>query len=392
MLASASLARLAGRIFVFAIILFTLDRFQSAEIAGWAAFASVAPGLLISPVAGALLDRVGAARSIALDISLSAATLGVLVATSLMDALSVPLLLALMVVFSSTNPLSAAGIRVLLPRLAPEHALDRINAIDMSSYSCIDVLGPLLGGLLYAAVGGENTLLVVAVLYAGAVVSMLPIVRRTASDPAPAGSAQTGLLQASLAGLLYVVKHRTLRGLAMSYSLYQVSWGVLAVAVPVFVRERTADLAHADSMNGLLWSVAGVAGACGALLIGHLRTDDRERRFIILGTLATAIAIFPISVSGGLIGLGVGMALVGLLEGGVNVGVLSLRHRRTDPEQLGRVLAVSISLNMSGLPVGSAIAGMLVGSSVNSAFLVGGVAALLAAVSARFLIPEGSKS
>ena len=43
-----------------------------------------------------------------------------------------------------------------------------------------------------------------------------------------------GDVREALGGLRYVTRHWSLRGLAISYSLYQASWGILLVAVPVY--------------------------------------------------------------------------------------------------------------------------------------------------------------
>src|SRR5271163_1465724 len=80
LLTATCLSRLAGRMFALAIVLYALARFGSPVLAGWLSFAAVAPGLAISPLAGALLDRFGAARAIAVDMAASAICLIALVA------------------------------------------------------------------------------------------------------------------------------------------------------------------------------------------------------------------------------------------------------------------------------------------------------------------------
>jgi hypothetical protein len=50
---------------------------------------------------------------------------------------------------------------------------------------------------------------------------------------------------------------------------------------------------------------------------------------------------------------------VGQLAGPIDVGLLTLRQRRTDPAELGRVLSVSMSLNFAGFPIGTALAGAM---------------------------------
>ncbi len=88
-------------------------------------------------------------------------------------------------------------------------------------------------------------------------------------------------------------------------------------------------------------------------------------------------------------GLVVGLAIAGFLAGPIDVALLTLRQRRTDPAWLGRVLAVSMSLNMSGLPLGSALGGVLVAWSMPAAFAAAASAAALSAVAGYALIPRG---
>ncbi len=382
------LARLASRMFALVIILYALERFGSPVLAGWVVFTSMMPGLLVSPLAGALLDRMGAAKAVAIDMAVSACLLLALVASDVAGVVTAPLLLAFVAVFSLAGPLGTAGIRVLIPRLVPTEALDRANALDTSSYALINVAGPAAAGVLFGFAGAQPTMLAIVLLYAAATVSLLPLTRRASGGPTAPPAA---LLHEALAGVLYVVRNASLRSLAVSYALFQASWGVLLVVVPVVVVKELGTGAVADSTVGGLWAAAGVAGGLGALYAGHLSTVGRERRFIAIGTLATAVAIYPVGATFGLAGLAIGLVVAGLFEGPVDVGVLSLRQRRTDPDWLGRVLAVSMSFNMSGLPLGSAIGGIVVVHSPTLALALAAAASILAAMAAHFLVPaEGN--
>ena len=55
--------------------------------------------------------------------------------------------------YALTNPLSAAGVRTLLPKLVPAAALDRANALDTSIHATVDVSGPALAGALFGFAG-----------------------------------------------------------------------------------------------------------------------------------------------------------------------------------------------------------------------------------------------
>lgn len=111
-----------------------------------------------------------------------------------------------------------------------------------------------------------------------------------------------------------------------------------------------------------------------------------------LGMLATGVATWPIAAEFGLVGLVAGLVLAGAVSGPIDVAVLTLRQRRTDPARLGRVISVSISLNIAGFPLGSAIAGLLVTWSLPGTYAVAAMASTLAALTAVGLIPARDDS
>jgi predicted MFS family arabinose efflux permease len=368
-----------------AIILFAIDRFHVPALVGWVAFASLAPGLAISPLAGAMLDRIGNVSAIAVDMIASAALLLLFVGASAGGAMHPPLMLLLVALFSLTSPLSAAAIRVLLPSLVSADELDSANALDAGSYAVIDVVGPAVAGTLFGFAGAHFCIVIIAGLYLVAALALLPLAGMTPRARLTDGPP---LLREAMAGVLHVIHHRSLRGLAVAYSLYQVSMGVLIVVVPIVLSHELQGTGTAETATGGLLAVAGLAGGLGALATGSLRTGNRERHFIGLGAIVTAVAIFPLAAFAGLTGLVSAVVIVGFCAGPVDVGLLSLRQRRTEPRWLGRVLAVSMSLNLSGLPLGSALAGLLVASSIVTALAVGAVASLLAAIAVYVLVPK----
>jgi predicted MFS family arabinose efflux permease len=151
---------------------------------------------------------------------------------------------------------------------------------------------------------------------------------------------------------------------------------------------RSLPPESANSAAGLLWAGVGIAGGMGALVAGQLRTAGRERLVMAWGMALTALAAWPLSAAFGTPGLITGLLLAGLVAGPIDVGLLTLRQRRTDPGQFGRVLSVSISLNIAGFPVGAALGGILVERSPQMAFAAAGLAAVLAAAAIRMIPGE----
>ncbi|WP_152513759.1 hypothetical protein [Sinorhizobium meliloti] len=85
------------------------------------------------------------------------------------------------------------------------------------------------------------------------------------------------------------MRQPTLLGLAVSYSLYQLTWGPLSVVIPVFVAYHFATAAG-SSVTGLLWAAVGVAGAVSALFAGICALPDASAMSWAARMVVTAFA------------------------------------------------------------------------------------------------------
>ncbi|MBI3751513.1 MAG: MFS transporter, partial [Chloroflexi bacterium] len=141
-LAGMQIARIAQSMVGLALVLFTLDHYHSPELAGLVTFAGIAPGLLVSPIAGALLDRHGRTRLITLDFLIASGSLALIGALALADALPAWLLITIAAVSALTGPLSATGLRSLFPLMAPRHLWERVNAVDSNGWVVATLVGP----------------------------------------------------------------------------------------------------------------------------------------------------------------------------------------------------------------------------------------------------------
>jgi hypothetical protein len=386
LLSATCLSRLADRMFAFAIVFYALAAFGSPVIAGWIACAAMAPGLLISPLAGTLLDRVGATRGIVVDLALSA-TIALALAVCIPAGYATPsIVMLLAVAYALSSPLSAAGVRVLLPRLVPPAALDRANALDTAVHAMVDVAGPSFAGLLVGLFGPIVAFAAITAAYAAATTAVA-LVR----GAVPVVRPSQGFLGQTLQGLGFVIRRPVLRGLAIGYALNMITWGILWVAIPVSVA-RCFPVDSWESVSGLLWAGIGAAAGLGALVSGHLGMTGREVRGMTLCMMITAFGVGFAAPGFGMPGLLVGLLVAGLMGGPIDVAVLTLRQRRTDPADLGRVLAVSMSLNISGIPIGSVLGGLLVALSPTSAFVAAALASLLGAFATHMLIPANDDS
>jgi predicted MFS family arabinose efflux permease len=98
------------------------------------------------------------------------------------------------------------------------------------------------------------------------------------------------------------------------------------------------------------------------------------------GMLMSALALLALPFVGSLAAVFVCVCALGLVGSPVDVALLSLRQRKTERDKLGRVLAISMSLNLAGFPLGSAISGPLVSESLALGLALAAAACALAAV------------
>ncbi len=373
------LGRMGGSMMGVALVLFVLERYHSPGLAGLAAFMGSLPGVIVSPVAGALLDRYGRARLVVLDYALAAVALGLLAGLSAMRLLPAPLLLAIVTVSALTNPLSWAGARSLFPILAPRHLWERANGLDSSGHVIATLLASPLAGLLVGLFGGEWALAASGAVYVAAAVVMLRL-----PDPRNPSAQVGSVLRNAWLGLKYTLSNPTLRGLALTLSSFNIGNGLLIIAVPVLVLGR---LHSGPATVGLLWGAMGAAGLVSALVVGRMSSLGRERQLILgailIGTLATAMLPF----ANNLAVVVVALIILGLAAGPFDIGLFTLRQRRTDPAWFGRAFAVSMSLNSVGNPIGSVLAGPLIAWSLNAALWAAVAASLIAALLPLLLIP-----
>jgi MFS family permease len=379
-LLAMQIARIASSMIGIVAILFALQRYSSPPLAGAVAFASIAPGMVISPLAGALLDRHGRVRLIILDYCVAATSLFLIAGLAWAGELPWWLLLTIAALASLTAPLSSAGLRSLFPLLVPARLWERVNAVDSNGWVLASLVGTPLGAVLAQTLGFEPVLSIIAAAF---LVSALTMVG--APDPRTNVASTGNLLRDAWLGLVYTWNHRTLRALAISLSTMNVCGGAVQIVVPVVILHR---LGMTEATVGYMFGLMGACGVLSAFLSGRLQTEGREKTLIVLPafgfTAATALILWP----AGLLPIILAMALAGLVNGPLDIAMFTLRQRVTDPAWMGRAFTVSMNMNFSGYPVGAAIAGQLVGISLEGTILFAVAANLAGAILAAVLIPK----
>lgn len=377
---SMMLARTAQQMVALVLVLLALQRYASAEVAGLVTFFAVTPGLIAAPIAGALLDRHGRTRLVVLDYAVSALMLGLIAVLATVDLLPVPLLLVIVTISSITSPMSNTGVRTLFPLIVPARLWERANAIDSNGYVIASIFGPAAAGALVATFGPPAALALISAIFVCAAIAAVGL-----PDPGDRTEGRRLFVEA-WQGLVYVVRHPTLRVLALCISTSNISQGLFFIALPVLVLARFHG---GPEFVGLLFALNGVAGFISVMLVGRMSSRGRETAFLAgsMFGMAIAFAIVLVGAASPIV-VAVGMLAVGVANGPFDVALFTVRQRRTDPAWMGRAFAVSMALNFAGFPIGSALGGVVVPISIELALGIAIGTNVIAAVMTYLWMPR----
>jgi MFS family permease len=388
-LAAMIIARVAQSMVSIAIVLFTLGEYGSPALTGIVTLAATLPGLLVSPIAGALLDRHGRMRLIRLDYLVAMIALAVIAVLSLLGALPPWLLVLITAVSSLTAILSVTGLRSLFPIIVPEHLWERVNAVDSNGYVIATIFGPPLAAALVAIFGGPLALIGTSIAFGLSAVAMVGI-----PDPPTAVDSTGRLLRDALDGLRYAWRNPTIRGLAFSISSLNLAGGIITIVIPLIILQR---LGYSVALVGVVFALSGIAGMVSALAFGRVDTRGREWPLLVYPMLAlapaAALLLPPAIVDGldpvvGLLFLAAWAIVIGVANGPLDIALFTIRQRRTDPAWTGRAFAVSMAMNFIGFPIGAALGGALADQSLGLALVPAIVASLAGVAFAAALVPR----
>ncbi len=221
----------------------------------------------------------------------------------------------------------------LIAEIVPREHFPNAAIWRSSTWQLGTVLGPSLGGILFAALGargafGVNAGLAVVALSAMATVRHRPTPIRTA-----AGSLRRNLAE----GIRFLRRERVILG-AISLDLLAVLFGGAIAMLPVFA----SDILHVGPGGfGLLQAAPGAGAVTMAVIIVHRPPFRRAGRSLLaaVGVFGVAIIVFALSRS-----FLLSLAMLFLSGAADNISAVirsTLIQVLVPPDMLGRVSAVN---------------------------------------------------
>jgi MFS family permease len=352
---ASGVALLGNSVSAVALPWFVLATGGSATETGLAALMGALPLIIGALLGGTVVDRLGYRRAGVISDLFSFT--GVALIPLLYATLGLPFWLLLVLIFFGAllDAPGATARQALLPSVARGAAmpLERANAIFETIEGLTMLAGPLLAGLLIAALGPLNAIWFNAatfLLSAGLTASV-----RLSGDRASARPARS-YREEFVEGLRFIWHDRLIRTVIMLSAAFMALIAPLySVILPVYVEQTRGSALDL----GLLLSAQGGGGIIGALSYAAWGTRLPKRPLLIGSLLCLGLGYAAMASLPPWPLLLLAAFIQGITSGPINPLLNTVLQRRTPEDMRGRVLGLLTGLGLCAAPAGLLGAGLL---------------------------------
>jgi DHA3 family macrolide efflux protein-like MFS transporter len=350
----------------FALGVWVYERTGSVSLFALILLFGILPGILVSPIAGTLVDRSNRRTVMLLSDSGSALSVLALFLLHLAGQLELWHIYAAVAVSSTMESFQAPAYTAAITQLIPRRHHTRASGMVNFAQAAGDILSPLLGGILMVAIGIRGVMLVDFATFLFAL-AMLAVVRFPELPRAAAGAARTPFGEQVLYGWRWIAARRGLLGLLVMYASLNLFSGMAYASMTPMILDFSSPAAL-----GMILGTGGAGMLAGSLVM--MTWGGPKRR--VRGILAFGVLLGFCVV---LTGLRPSVALVAAAAFGMNFTLpfiggcdVAIWMAKTPPEVQGRVFATRRMVALSSIPIAYLAAGPLAERVFKPLLLPGG--------------------
>lgn len=323
----------------------------SAILLGMIAFFSLAPQLLIGPIAGAWIDRHDKRRlliGVQVILALQSLALGIL---AYQQGLNASIIASMALLLGVLNALETPLRQSLIGSFIPDPD-DLPNALVLNAMliNAARFIGPPLAGVLIAYVGEAGCFLLTAVAFSGLLIGLVKV------RGAPGIRATGSTSEVFREGLRYLWCTLDVRRLMISVVIVNLLASCYTALLPILAKR----VFQGDAQTlGWLWGAAGAGAFIATLVLAVSGSASRLQRFVVAGAVVCALGLLGLAVSAPLLPALLALAFLGF---GITVSNVStnMQLQSGAPSALrGRVVSFYIALRFGFEAVGGLLAGFV---------------------------------
>jgi MFS family permease len=355
------------------------DLSESPTFVGVVLFAQLGPLLLLSVVGGALADTIDR-RRLLVTVSASQLVLSfALAAVATSDSPSKVALVAVVFAIGVGQAFFNPAYSAMLPQLVGRRDLPGAIALHSAQMNGSRVVGPAIGGLLFAALGAPAVFALNGVSYLFVIASLL-----TVRLPAPAvhGDTVRGLRRLG-AGVAVARRDPVVGRCLITVFVFSLVSLTFVGQFPV-VAERNLGIDGDSAAYGVLYGCLGVGAVVGALSIGTVFSSRSKAAIVPVALVAYAVALAGFALVRAPVVAYPVVLVVGLTYFAFITSLSTVLQEDLHDHERGGVMALWIMGFGGTVPIGNLIAGPIIeATSITAVMLVGAACALALAVYAR---------
>lgn len=338
---------------------------------------SLLPLLFVSPFAGVWADRYDRKKLIMISDGTIALSTLVLALVYLSGYQPLWLLYVVTVIRSIGGAVQNPAVNALIPSMVPEEQLTRINGLNSSVQSMLQLVAPALAGAILTAIGSIEVVLFIDVVTAAiAIVIMMRFLKIPKMERR--ASASTSYMTEMREGLRYIGRHGYLKHMLAYVFLICFLIAPVAFLTPLQV---------VRSYGVETWKMtASQMAYTGGMMAGGLLISIWAGLKNRIHTMGFSIILMGLST----IALGLGLPfwlylgctiIIGVTMPFFNTPAIVMLQERVDPVYLGRVFSVVSMVNGAMMPLGMMLFGPLSDTvSIELLLIITGVVIVLGAL------------
>jgi MFS family permease len=347
---------LASAMSQFGLTIWMYEKTESATALGLMQVFFITPFLLISPIAGVMVDRHNRKLMMMVsDLTAGVATVLILIFQSL-GILEFWHLYFASMIYGLGNAFQWPAYSAAISTMVPKEQYGRANGMMSLIEAGPGVFAPLLAGALLPLIGLTGILVVDIITFSFAVGALfvvhIPQPERTVEGVQGQGS----VWKEAVFGFKYIFARPSLLGLQLVFFFSNLFTGILFTLLAPMVLARTDNN---SLMFGSVQTAGAVAGVVGGLIMSAWGGFKRRVHGVLGGWIITGIGSAIIGLGFGLPAWIIGLAIAALIGPLVNASNQAIWQSKVAPDLQGRVFSARRLIAWFTNPISPIIAGTL---------------------------------
>jgi MFS family permease len=316
---------------------------------------AVLPRILLSPIAGSVIDKHNRKWILILSDSLAALTTAFLAVMFFSGQIAVWHILLASFINAAAGTFQWPAFMASITLLVPDNLLGKANGMLQFNQAAAEIFSPMVGGVLITTLGVAGVLYIDLATFLVAVLTLM-----ISRIPQPVGGSPSdeqtkgNFWQDALSGIQFIRRNNGLHNLVWFSAIVNFLWGmVAAMLIPMMLEFASAN------QTGVILSIAGTGLLTGSLLMSTWggTTKKIKGALIFEGISAIGYFFFAFRPSVWIIAPAAFLAhcTIAVAQG----SVMAIWQKKVPAEKQGRVFAAQQMITRSMMPLALVLTGPL---------------------------------